>query len=88
MIMIIFSGGTDGELQEHLEVMEKSIIESMQQPNEGYNDEITLDERFKNFKLITTYPRQYIFVEKNFALENEELINELIENSAPLQRVC
>jgi hypothetical protein len=88
MVMIIFSGGTDGEIQEHLPILEKSIIETMQQPNSGYGDEITLDDRFKNFKLITTYPRQYIFVEENFALENEDLMNELIENSAPLERVC
>jgi len=88
MVMIIMSDDTTGILQENLEALEKSIIESKQQPNPGYGDEITLDERFENFKLITTYPKQLIFVEKNFALENEDLMNELIENSAPLKLAC
>ena len=61
----------------------REIIKNLQKPQDGHVDEITLDERFENFKLITTYPRYYIFVEENFAKNNEQLMNELIENSAP-----
>lgn len=85
MVIILINDGHDAYPQESLQFLEEDIIKHLQQPQTGYVDEITLDERFKNFKLVTTYPRYYIFVEENFANENESLINELIENSAPFR---
>jgi len=84
MVMILINGENDAIPQEMLPNLEENIIKNLQQPQTGHVDEITLDERFKNFKLITTYPRYYIFVEENFAVNNESLMNELIKNSAPL----
>ena len=83
MVIILINDGHDAYPQEILPDLEESIIKNLQQPEAGHVDEITLDERFKNFKLITTYPRYYIFVEENFAKDNEQLMNELIENSVP-----
>ena len=83
MVIILINGGHDAYPQEILPDLEESIIKNLQKPEAGHVDEITLDERFKNFKLITTYPRYYIFVEENFAKDNEQLMNELIENSVP-----
>lgn len=83
MVIILINGSHDAYPQEMLPVLEKDIIKNLQQPQSGHVDEITLDERFKNFKLITTYPRYFIFVEENFAENNKQLMNELIENSAP-----
>ena len=83
MVIILINDGHDAINQEILPDLEGEIIKNLQKPQDGHVDEITLDERFENFKLITTYPRYYIFVEENFAKNNEQLMNELIENSAP-----
>ena len=83
MVIILINDSHDAINQEILPDLEEEIIKNLQRPQDGHVDEITLDERFENFKLITTYPRYYIFVEENFAKNNEQLMNELIENSTP-----
>jgi|TARA_B100000953_G_C17838496_1_gene364236 hypothetical protein len=43
--------------------------------------QIVTDPKFSNYDLITLYPRTYVFAEKEFSLENPELMDELIKNS-------
>ena len=47
----------------------------------GYHDEIVINPKFENYELLTIYLRMYVFAEKEFSLENPNLINELKENS-------
>ena len=65
-----------------IEDLERMFMKKMNivDPN-GYHDEIVINPKFENYELLTIYPRMDVFVEKEFSLENPNLINELKESS-------
>ena len=65
-----------------IEDLERMFMKKMNivDPN-GYHDEIVINPKFENYELLTIYPRMDVFAEKEFSLENPELMNELIKNS-------
>ena len=81
-VILIINTGSGGVPQDDLDVLEDDIIKSLQEPEQGHLDEITLHPEFANYKLIASYPVIFIFAEKNFAAENPLLMQELIDNSA------
>jgi hypothetical protein len=54
------------------------IIESLKIRGEPW----VLHPEFENFKILTVYPNILIFVEKEFASQNPQLMQELIDNSS------
>lgn len=66
---------------ESMDIVKENFVEITSIPAQGHHDEIVNHEKFKNFNLIAVYPKMFIFVEKDFANENPQLMNELIQNS-------
>ena len=65
-----------------IEDLERMFMKKMNIPDEnGYHDEIVTNPKFENYELLTIYLRMHVFAEKEFSLENPNLINELKENS-------
>ena len=83
--ILIINIASHGYPQDSLESLEPSIIQNLSREQEGHLDEIVNHPKFSNFKLITSYPKILIYVEKNFAENNPRLINELIDNSVWLR---
>ena len=80
-VILILNTGSGGIPQDDLDVLEDDIIKSLQEPQFGHMDEITLHPEFENYKIIASYPVIFIFAEKNFAAENPLLMQELIDNN-------
>ena len=65
-----------------IEDLERMFMKKMNIADQsGYHDEIVINPKFENYELLTIYLRMYVFAEKEFSLENPNLINELKENS-------
>jgi arabinofuranosyltransferase len=80
--VIITLNHHSGYPQDDLIHLEDNIIKYYQ--NKQGNDEkawISHPE-FDNFKLIASYPKILVFVEKEFATQNPDLIQDLIDNSS------
>ena len=77
----IFFHGLGNKNFESLEIVKRNFIDEWGAADAGHHDEIVNSEKFKNYDLIAVYPWQFVFVEKEFSLENPNLINELKESS-------
>lgn len=64
--------------QDDLAYYEEEIIASLKKSGEPW----ALHPEFENYKLIASYPSILIIVEKEFALNNPQLMQELIDNSS------
>ncbi len=84
--IMIVNIAAQGYPQKTLSSFESEIISFLGKPDPlGHVDEIITHPKFKNYQLVTSYPKILIFVEKDFVIENPDLINELIENSTYLR---
>ncbi len=84
--IMIINISAQGYPQEALPSLENDIIKHLTQPDPlGHVDEILSHPKLKDYQLVTSYPKILIFVEKNFAKEHPDLINDLISNSTYLR---
>lgn len=84
--IIIINMASQGYPQKTLASFESEIISFLSKPDPlGHVDEIVTHPKFKNYQLVTSYPKILIFVEKDFASKNPDLINDLIGNSTYLR---
>jgi len=84
--VMIINMSTQGYPQKSLASLESEIISFLGRPDPlGHVDEIVTHPKFKNYQLVTTYPKILIFVEKDFVAANPDLIVDLIENSVFLR---
>lgn len=79
--LIIFDSSFGGLADIASAELEKEYLLYLQKPQKGPTYEITVHPEFKNYKLLTFFSKQTIFVEKEFAEENPELMNDLINAS-------
>lgn len=77
---IIISASFGGLANVATEVLEKEFVSNMQKGT-SHGAEISLHPEFKNYKLLTFFSELTIFVEKEFAEDNPELMNEIIKAS-------
>ena len=77
----IFFYSTGNKNFESMEIVKQNFIDENSVAATGHHDEIVNSEKFKNYDLIAVYPKMFVFVEKEFSLENPNLINELKESS-------
>lgn len=84
--IIIINIAAQGYPQKTLVSFEGEIISFLSKPDPlGHVDEIVTHPKFKNYQLITSYPKILIYAEKDFVAQNPDLINDLIENSTYLR---
>lgn len=84
--VIIINISAQGYPQKSLASLESEIIEHLSKDHPlGHVDEIVSHQKFKNYQLVTSYPKILIFVEKDFVKENPSLISDLINNSIYLR---
>lgn len=79
IITLNFVGGYP---QDDLVYLEDNIMKSLQKKIGPGEKSWMAHPEFDNFKLIASYPQILIFVEKEFASQNPELMQELIDNSS------
>ncbi len=80
IITVNFLGGYP---QDDLVYLEDNIIKSLQSKVKETGETTWMSHpEFDNFKLIASYPNILIFVEKEFASQNPQLMQELIDNSS------
>ena len=79
--LIFFYDSSARSITGSIESLEDLFIEYYEERGIGHRYDIVTNPQFSNYDLIMLYPKMYIFVEKEFAEENHDLINELIENS-------
>ena len=77
----IFFYSTGNKNFESMEIVKQNFVDENSAAATGHHDEIVNNEKFKNYDLIAVYPKMFVFVEKEFSLENPNLINELKESS-------
>ena len=77
----IFFYSTGNKNFESMEIVKQNFIDENSVAATGHHDEIVNSEKFKNYELIAVYQKMFVFVEKEFSLENPNLINELKESS-------
>ena len=83
---MIINIAAQGYPQKSLPSLESEIFEHLSKPEPlGHVDEIVSHSKFKDYQLVTSYPKILIYVEKNFVQENPDLINDLISNSTFLR---
>jgi hypothetical protein len=84
--IMIINVAAQGYPQKSLPSLEGEILEFLSKPDPlGHVDEIVTHEKFKNYQLVTAYPKILIYVEKEFVKEHPDLINDLISNSTYLR---
>ena len=79
--LIFFYHSSTINSETSIEDLERMFMKKMSIPDGGYADEIVTNPKFENYELLTIYLRMHVFAEKEFSLENPNLINELKESS-------
>jgi len=79
--LIFFYDSSARSITGSIESLEDFFIEYYEERGIGHRYDIVTNPQFSNYDLIILYPKMYVFAEKEFAEENHDLINELIENS-------
>jgi len=83
LITLNYQTYQQGIPQDDLVYFEERIIKSLKTSGEFW----ALHPEFENYKILTVYPSILIFVEKEFANQNPQLMQELIDNSSPSQSI-